>query len=520
MSFWGKALTTGWVIFWSQLLTWESPISLFNKLMNWWLSRDELNSKFWNAFWDAVDGVHNSWIEGANNISWAMYSLMVFNKDTKVWDVRALSTRFKNNPQEWEIFRWKAETNLGRKNFERFSAVFSKNFDEDKRNNWLTSIGIHDGIDDNKLVYELAGNKTMNAVVVNKFLSDNWVKVTDNKAKKEEFEQYIKSINDNNQAINIDVLQDHKNDRFTLDTEATFTDRPEDTQNKEKLWNQVDQLSLDEQTKSDLKNEIQLFYDERPIKNKPNLNDFSLEIDNNLLILKSHNWEKTKINLQNKTLTWFWSTNSNNYEIKFTRTKELLDAAYLTNDVLARQKNKPIVNTPPFQYKPERKWICFNDAETISFNFDTRVLSTWRWWATSKIETLYNNPKEYADYLSKCRLEQNTTNIDSTLYPIVKKLSEAWINFTNEQEVKDLENRLKWIKEKLKIFKCHADWNPFSIGTISKKLEFKSINGDTEEFPENISEKFPTLTREWNKEKFLNILNDPNNKMRWSALSN
>jgi hypothetical protein len=102
----------------------------------------------------------------------------------------------------------------------------------------------------------------------------------------------------------------------------------------------------------------------------------------------------------------------------------------------------------------------------------------------------------------------------------VKKLSEAWINFTNEQEVKDLENRLKWIKEKLKIFKCHADWNPFSIGTISKKLEFKSINGDTEEFPENISEKFPTLTREWNKEKFLNILNDPNNKMRWSALSN
>ena len=520
MSFWGKALTTGWVIFWSQLLTWESPISLFNKLMNWWLSRDELNSKFWNAFWDAVDGVHNSWIEGANNISWAMYSLMVFNKDTKVWDVRALSTRFKNNPQEWEIFRWKAETNLGRKNFERFSAVFSKNFDEDKRNNWLTSIGIHDGIDDNKLVYELAGNKTMNAVVVNKFLSDNWVKVTDNKAKKEEFEQYIKSINDNNQAINIDVLQNHKNDRFTLDTEATFTDRPEDTQNKEKLWNQVDQLSLDEQTKSDLKNEIQLFYDERPIKNKPNLNDFSLQMDNNLLILKSHNWEKTKINLQNKTLTWFWSTNSNNYEIKFTRTKELLDAAYLTNDVLARQKNKPIVNTPPFQYKPERKWICFNDAETISFNFDTRVLSTWRWWATSKIETLYNNPKEYADYLSKCRLEQNTTNIDSTLYPIVKKLSEAWINFTNEQEVKDLENRLKWIKEKLKIFKCHADWNPFSIGTISKKLEFKSINGDTEEFPENISEKFPTLTREWNKEKFLNILNDPNNKMRWSALSN
>ena len=516
MSFWGKALTTGWVIFWSQMLTWENPLSLFNKLMKWWLSRDELNSKFWNAFWDAVDWVHNSWIEGANNISWAMYSLMVFNKDTKVWDVRALSTRFKNNPQEWGIFRSQAATNLWSKTFEQFSAIFSENFDETKRNNWLNSIWIHDGIDDNKLVYELAGNKTMNTVVINKFLSDNWVKVTDNKTKKEEYEQYVKSINDNNQAIDIAVLEWHKNDRFMPDNEATFTDRQEDLQNKEKLNNQVDQLSLDDQTKSDLKKEIQLFYDERPIKNKPNLNDFSLDMDNHLLVLKSHNWEKTKIDLQNKTLTWFWHSGGNTYEIRFTRTKELLDTAYLTNDILARQKNKQIVNMPPFQYKQERKWICFNDAETLSFNFDTRILSTWRWWATSKIETLNNNPGQYAEYLSKCWIEENKINVDSTLYPTVKKLSESWIIFTNEQEIKDLEDRIKWIKENLKFAVSTPDGNPFSI-TFSNKLEFKAVNGDTQDFPENISEKFPTLLRTWNKEKFLKIMNDPNNKMRWSV---
>ena len=517
MSFWGKAWITAWVIFWSQVLTWENPITLFNKLLTWWFSKEELESRFWNAFWDAVEWVHNSSIEWAEDISWAMYSLMVFNKTTKVWEVRALSTRFKNNPQEWTLFRSKAKENLGTKIFERFSATFSENFDENKRNNWLNSIGIHDGIDDNKLVYELAGNKTMNSIIINKFLSDNWVKVTDNKTKKEEYEQYIKSMNDSNQTIDISILENHKSDRFKEDNEATFTDRPEDLQNKEKLNNQVDQLSIDEQTKTELKREIQLFYDERPIKNKPNVNDLSLEMDNNLLVLKSHNWGRTKINLQNKTLTWFWHSSGNTYEIRFTRTKELLDTAYLTNDILARQRNKQIVNMPPFQYKLERKWICFNNAETIGFNFDTRILSTWRWWATSKIETLNNNPWPYAEYLSKCWIEQNKINVDSTLYPTVKKLSESWIIFTNEQEVKNLESWLKWIKEKLKVFKCHPDWDPFSI-TFTNKLEFKAINWDKQGFPENISEKFPTLTREWNKENFLNVINNPNNKMRWSGI--
>jgi hypothetical protein len=61
----------------------------------------------------------------------------------------------------------------GNTTVEKFSAVFSENFDETKRNQWLNSIGIHEGIDDNKLVYELAGSKTMNTMIINKFLSDN-----------------------------------------------------------------------------------------------------------------------------------------------------------------------------------------------------------------------------------------------------------------------------------------------------------------------------------------------------------
>ena len=406
-----KAWITAGVIFWTQVLTWENPISLFKKLMTWWLSLDDLQSKFWNAFWNAVDWVQSSWIEGSDNMSWAMYSLMVFNNTTKVWDVRALSTKFKNNPQEWEQFRWMAISKLsqnGQTTAERFSAVFSENFDENKRNERLSSIGIHDGIDDNKLVYELANAKAMNTIIINKFLSDNWVKVTDVKTKKEEFEQYKKSMNDNNKIIDISILETHKGDRFKQDNEASFTDRPEDKQNKEKLNRQVDQLSLDEQTKTELKKEIQLFYDERPIKSKPELNDFSLEMDNNLLVVKSHFWEKTKIDLQHKTIKWFWSSGDNKYEIWFTRIKDLLNVADLTNDILARQRNKPIASMPPFQYKPERKWICFNDAETLSFNFDTRVLSTGWWWATRKIDTLCEHPREYAEYLSARWIENLT----------------------------------------------------------------------------------------------------------------
>jgi len=181
---------------------------------------------------------------------------------------------------------------------------------------------------------------------------------------------------------------------------------------------------------------------------------------------------------------------------------------------------------PPFQYKLERKWICFNDANNLrsdiitrnNSGMDTRVLSTWRWWATSKIDTLYNHPQDFANYLSKCWLEQNKININWTTHPAVKKLSDSGIIFTNEQEINDLEIWLKWIKDKLQYSVSHPNWNPFSI-TITNKLSFKAVNWDSQDFPENILERFPTLNRAGNKEKFLSTINNPSNKIRWSAIS-
>jgi hypothetical protein len=55
------------------------------------------------------------------------------------------------------------------------------------------------------------------------------------------------------------------------------------------LANQVEALGIDTQKKSELKIAVQRFYDERTIENKPNINDFNLKIENNSLILASHN---------------------------------------------------------------------------------------------------------------------------------------------------------------------------------------------------------------------------------------
>ena len=70
-------------------------------------------------------------------------------------------------------------------------------------------------------------------------------------------------------------------------------------ENKEKLWSQVDGLSINNQKKSELKQALETFYDERAVESKPNLEKFNLKIDNEwLLVLTSHWWYETKIDLE------------------------------------------------------------------------------------------------------------------------------------------------------------------------------------------------------------------------------
>jgi len=527
MSFWWKAWLTAATIFWSQALTWEGPLSLFNKLMTWWFSKEYLEDKFWNAFWDAVNGLWNSWIESSHTLAPAMYSMMIFNPSTTVWDIRTQTNTFKSNENAWKDFHGYAITKLrnkyGESSTEHFSATFSDKFDEQKWNNRLASFWVTDSTVDSANIYELANNASMNEIIIEKFKEENWIKETDNEVKKKELHDYINNLKRNNQAIDIAVLKSHTNDhdRFTLDKEATYTDREIDRQNIKALENQVDTLSIsDPLKKSELKTAIIRFYNERSIDTKPNLSDFNLKTENGFVILKSHSWQETEIDINKWELVWFWNW------IRFSDLSELLNVADLSNRILETQKWKQPKDIPPFQYKMGKgwRWIYFNDAEIWSLNFDTRILSWGLWWSIGKIDTLSNpnNAEEFAKYLSKRWEGDNKVNLDSSNYPILHAFSEKTkIIFTNEQESKDLENWLKEIKDWKKFAIWQQGWNPFKISwqfkTFDNRLVFTAINWTKEVFNEDISEKFPTIMR--NKDEFLKYMNDKNNWMRWSALN-
>ena len=413
MSFWSKALTTGWVIFASQALTWEWPLALFNKLMKWWFSADYLESRFWNLFWEAVNWVWNSGIE---TIPQAMYSMMIFSSSTTVWEINEMTQNFKNDETSRKIFYEESINKLSRwwaNTAEYFRTTFSDKFDEQKRNNWLASfwvVDISNPSNSNKSIYELANNASMNQIAIEKFKSENGVKIR--KDKNKEFKEYVNSLKTNNKAIDIDELKKHP-DWFEDDKDATYTERPEDENNKKLLVNKVDSLSLDNETKDKLRIAIQTFYDKRTIESKPKLSNFNLDIngDGNL-VLESHWWYKTNIDLKKNELVWFgdWIT--------FSILDDLLNTADLTNKILESQQSHTPKDMPPFQYKRERKWICFNNANSLRQDIvtrnnswkDTRVLSTWRWWATSEIENLSRYPNEYAAYLSKRWEEEHQTN--------------------------------------------------------------------------------------------------------------
>ncbi len=509
MSFRGKAWITATAIFWAQALTWEWPLSLFNKAIIWWFSADELQDKLWNAFWDAVTWVSNSWMECAPTLSWSMYSMMIFNATTTVWDIRALTASFRDN-NEWKTFRENAINKLknmyGENSAQYFSTNFPEIFDEQKRNAWLASFWITSTAPDNTTnVYEIANNASMNELIIEKFKEENWLKETDVEVKKKEFHNYIDNLKNNNQALNIQTLKAHQDDWFKDDTEARYTIREIDKQNIKALENQVENLPIsDPQKKSELKTAIVRFYNERSINTKPILSDFSLKMENNLLILSSH-WEKAKIKINTNEIHDFWNG------ISFSDLSELLNVADLSNKILETQKWKQPKDLPPFQYKIGRwwRWIYFNDAEGWNFNFDTRVLSWGRWWAIWKIDTLSQHSDDFAKYLSKRREENNKINLDS--YTILK---EVWITFINKDEATKSEELLEYIKNELRMYEKRDVWTAFEISTeITTKTYIKFFTRWWETKKFDISD-YPTFKN--NKDQLLKYLNNPSNKMRES----
>ncbi len=521
MWFWSKACITAWTIFWSQVLTGEWPLSLFNKLITGWLSMDELKNKFGNVVWwlgssEAAEitwwSTGASWEIVSESVVPAMYSMMIFNSSTKVSDINTMTQTFINDKSNnnrkafYEQSCSKLEKDYGTQAMECFRATFSDEFDENKWTNRLASFWVVLGTTDSgESVYWLANNATMNATILEKFQTENWLKVNNKAA----LQAYIQDKKNNNQAIDVDDLNNHINDWFKENEEATHTERPEDIQNKKDLVSKVEWLSIDAAKKEELKQAIQDFYDERQIKNKPNLDDFSLRIENGLLIMKSHDWNETKIDLDNNSIK------CDNSEFQLLNLSEALNTADITNYILELTKNKKPVNFPIFSYKPTIQnipvSICFNDAKTVSTSFDTSVLDIRLF---KDRRTIDKNASTYAIFLSERRKEANKLNLTS--YPLVKQL---WIDFfSDNNEVQKLENRLKWVKQKLSVY-TSAGSDPFTISRRSNKLLFKrQWNGwkwiNESFFPEDIYSEFPTLSRSWNKDKLLQFMNNPSNKMR------
>ena len=509
MWFWSKACITAWTIFWSQALTGEWPLSLFNKLITGGLSMDELKNKFGNVVWWLGSSesteitwwtTWTSWEIVSESVVPAMYSMMIFNSSTKVSDISTMTQSFSDNANRKAFYEQscsKLEKDYGTQAVECFRATFTDQFDENKWTNRLASIWIVLGTtNSDESVYWLANNATMNATILEKFQTENWLKVTNKAA----LQAYLKDKKTNNKAIDIDDL--NKSGWFSVNKEATYTERPEDIQNRKDLVSKVEWLSMDATKKEELKQAIQDFYNERQIKNKPNLNDFSLRIENWLLIMKSHDWNETKIDLNN------CSIKCNNSEFQLYNLSEALNIADLTNYILQQTNKKTPAGFPVFSYHLiPQKAICFNDNSGRLNFFDTSILNIN---LIRNRETVDKNASSYANYLSNHRLENNKVNIDA--YPMIKSTK---IDFTNSKEANEAEELLKTIKHELRMREKRDSWDAFEISTnvITTKTYIKFFTKwwKTKEF--DIS-NYPTLIR--NKDKLLKYINNPSNKMRES----
>ena len=401
----GKAAIWAWIFFGPQLLVWKDWFSLLWEILSGKADFSEYRYRLWNS----LRFMKNNSPEVYNQMAPGVLWMSIFPQTYTLENVRALQQSFASSNDSRKSRYTSTYNRLNQDNTalaNEFKNTFNADhYDENEWNVFLAKIWVNENTKDNCILFKEAIKTTDKKTSLELRMKSQWKEK--NKTFSKEIDNYLKE--------NGQFDPNKLNPNWFIDkNDSTFTERPEDIQNKEKLINQVDGLSLDQQTKTELKNEIQAFYDERSIKNKPNLNDFSLELDNNLLVVKSHYWERTKINLQNRTLTWFWSNGANTYEIRFTRIKDLLNVADLTNNILALQRNKTVVSTPPFQYKNRISWgikwrgIYFNDAEVLGINFDTRVLS-WGWWGSiGKIDTLCDHPEEYAQYLSNRWIENLT----------------------------------------------------------------------------------------------------------------
>ena len=228
------------------------------------------------------------------------------------------------------------------------------------------------------------------------------------------------------------------------------------------------------------------------------------------------------IDLENKTIKWF--TNSWGTPIEFTSYKELFNAANLTNWIKKNFKGRPAISENPFHIDFLEWRIEFDDTEWYKvWKNETDVVKMR---TLLKNGTLWWNREFYKDFLNKRWNAEGKTNLDLTKYPMVKWLSEVWIQFTDEAEAQRTQQWLENIQDKMKNFAVWTDgYKPYSID--GNKLIFTTNDTtwtkiqlpDSAHFPwENRTiDNYPIIAN--NKTKFLEYMNNIDNHMRGKEVS-
>lgn len=228
------------------------------------------------------------------------------------------------------------------------------------------------------------------------------------------------------------------------------------------------------------------------------------------------------IDIENKTIKWF--TNSWGMPIEFESYKELFNIANLTNWIKKNFKWRPALKANPFHINAVEWRIEFEDTEWYKvWKNETDVL---KFRTLFKNGTLRSNRQFYVDFLNRRWGAEGKTKLDLTKYPIVKWLSEVWIQFTDEVEAEKTQKWLEDIKDKMKDFAIWIEWyEPYSISwnklmfatndTTWRKIQLP----DADHFPGETwtIDDYPVIAN--NKTKFLEFMNNKDNQMRGSKVS-
>ena len=516
---WWKAAGLAGLYFAPQLLLWQDGFSLLWDIISWKADFSELRYRAWNSLRFLNNNSPEVYAQMAPWILW----MHIFPQNYKVENVRALQQTFAdpNARKQWYTVTYNRLNKDNSALANEFKNTFNENqYNETEWNIFLAKLWITDKTEWSVVVLNEALKTADKKTSFELWMKSQWKEINPNF--KKEVDTYLKQEWEfNPENLNKNWFKDNN--------EAKYTMREEDFQNKEKLNGKVNSLPLNDQQKSELKTALESFYDERTIASKPNPNDFDLKIENWKLVLTSHWWYEAEIDLDKKQLIWFWS---------FTNLSDLLNVADLSNKILETQKWKQPVDMPPFQYKSYNpissnwigkgwRWIYFNDESFFSsINFDTRLLSWWWWWKMWEIKELEKNPEDFADYLSKRWKKANKLDINMNQYPTIKRLSDSWVIFFNEQEIKQAEVRLNNVKESRSTANGGPTWyEPFSID--GDKLIFTTLNWKKIAYPDSFDNNFslkslnlsnfPAIKAK--QDDFLKFMNDKKNWMWGSKLN-